>query len=79
MIMGAHLKLKIRNVGGSQGVVLPKEALALLNVQNGDELFLITDPQGARLTAYDPELQIQLEAVDQVSRQYRDVFKALAE
>jgi putative addiction module antidote len=79
IIMGLHLKLKVRNVGGSQGVVLPKEALALLNVQNGDELFLVSDSQGARLTPYDPELQQQLEAVDHVSRKYRDVFKALAQ
>jgi putative addiction module antidote len=77
--MGAHFKLKVRAVGGSQGVVLPKEALALLNVQNGDELFLVSDAQGARLTPYDPDLRQQLEAVDRVSRKHRDVFKALAE
>ena len=32
------LELKLRKVGNSIGVVLPKEALARLNADNGDAL-----------------------------------------
>jgi putative addiction module antidote len=35
------LELKLRKVGNSVGVVLPKEALARLNVEEGD---IVTSP-----------------------------------
>ena len=34
------LELKLRRVGNSVGLVLPKEALARLNAEDGDALFL---------------------------------------
>ena len=34
------LKLKVKQIGNSAGVVLPKEALNHLNVDKGDEIFL---------------------------------------
>ena len=41
------LELKLRKVGNSVGVVLPKEALARLNVAEGDTLALTDAPDGS--------------------------------
>ena len=40
------LELKLRKVGNSVGVVLPKEALARLNVGEGDTVTLTDAPEG---------------------------------
>ena len=38
--------LKLRKVGNSVGVVLPKEALARMNVEEGDAVFLTETTDG---------------------------------
>ena len=46
------LELKLRKIGNSVGVVLPKEALARLNAHEGDTVVLTeTTEGGLRLTA----------------------------
>ncbi|MBP6457573.1 MAG: AbrB/MazE/SpoVT family DNA-binding domain-containing protein, partial [Pseudoxanthomonas sp.] len=49
------MKLKITTVGNSAGVILPKELLARLRLEKGDELHALETPDGIRLTKYDPE------------------------
>ena len=38
------LELKVRKIGNSLGVVLPKEVVSRLHAGDGDRLFLIEDP-----------------------------------
>jgi putative addiction module antidote len=72
-------ELKVRAVGSSSGLVLPKELLAELGVSQGDRLFATKGADGAfRLTPYDDVFSEQAAAGEQVLREYRDVFKALA-
>ena len=40
------IQLKVRPVGDSLGVVLPKEALARLNLKDGDILYSTESPEG---------------------------------
>ena len=44
--------LKLRAVGTSTGVVLPKELLTQLKVEKGDVLFATETPSGVLLTPY---------------------------
>jgi putative addiction module antidote len=71
--------VKVISIGNSQGVILPKETLALFNVQKGDTLFLTEGPQGIRLVPYDEEFSTQMEAAREIMRENRDVLKRLAE
>jgi putative addiction module antidote len=71
--------LKLKAVGTSTGVVLPKEMLIRMRVEKGDTLFAIETPDGYMLTPYDPEINEQLEAGRGVMKQYRETFKKLAE
>lgn len=71
--------LKIRRIGNSLGVVLPKELLSRLNVSEGDELFVVDAAEGSiRLTPYDPKHEKAVETAREVMKEYRDTFKALA-
>ncbi len=72
------LKLKLTTVGSSTGVVLPKEALAKLNVAKGDVLYLTEAPDGYRLTPYDPDFERQMELARQVMRSRRNALRELA-
>ena len=73
------MKLKITTIGNSAGVILPKELLARLRVDKGDELYAIETPDGIRLTAYDPKLAAQMEVAEQVMRNRRDLLHKLAQ
>ena len=72
-------ELNVRKVGNSLGVVLPKEALTRLNVEEGDSLVLTEAGDGSlRLTATRPEVVEQLEAAQDIIRRYRHTLRELA-
>ena len=72
-------QIKVRPVGNSLGVVLPKEALGRLNVKEGDVLYLTEAPDGAmRITAYDPTFDAQLRAARDGMAAYRNALRQLA-
>jgi putative addiction module antidote len=72
------LKLKIKQIGNSAGVVLPKEALNHLNVDKGSEVYLVESGDGYILTQYDPEFDEQMEAMEAIGRQFKNTLKELA-
>ena len=73
------MKLKITTIGNSAGVILPKELLAKLRLDKGDELYAIETPDGIRLTTYDPEFAAKMEMAERIMRDRRDLLRKLAE
>jgi len=73
------MKLKITTIGNSAGVILPKELMARLRVDKGDELYAIETPDGIRLTTYDPEFAAQMELAEKIMREDREVLRKLAQ
>ena len=73
------MKLKITTIGNSAGVILPKELLARLRLEKGDDVYVLETPDGIRLTAYDPELAAQMEVAEQIMRERRDLLRKLAQ
>lgn len=73
------LTLKVRKVGNSLGVVLPKEAVSQLKVEEGTSLYLVEAPDGGyRLTPFDSEFERQMEAAEEGMARYRNTLRALA-
>lgn len=73
------LELKVRKVGNSLGVVLPKEALARLKSGEGDILVLTESPDGGfRVTPDKNEFAEQMAVAEQVARRYRNALRELA-
>ena len=71
--------LKVRKIGNSLGVVLPKETLAQLGVGEGDELIVSEAPNGEmRITRGEVDLDRQLEAVRRGMKRYRNALRELA-
>ena len=73
------MKLKITTIGNSAGVILPRELLARLRLEKGDELHALETPDGIRLTVYDPTLAEQMEVAEQVMRSRRTLLHKLAQ
>ena len=73
------MKLKITAIGNSAGVILPKELLARLRLQKGDELYALETPDGVKLTAFDATLAAQMEVAETVMRQRRTMLHKLAQ
>ncbi len=73
------MKLKITSIGNSSGVILPKDLLARLRVDKGDELYAVETPDGIRLTTYDPTLAAQMEVAEEVMRKRRTLLHKLAQ
>lgn len=73
------MKLKITSIGNSAGIILPKELLARLRLEKGDELFAVETPDGIRLTAFDPAVAAQMEVAEKVMRKRRSLLHKLAQ
>lgn len=73
------MKLKITRIGNSSGVILPKELLARLRMEKGDELYAMETPDGIKLTLYDPKLAAQIDVAEQIMREDRHVLHKLAQ
>jgi putative addiction module antidote len=73
------LALKIRKVGNSVGIVLPKEALARLDVGEGDTLVLTETPDGGfRLTADRDDFSHQMAVAEDIANRFRNALRELA-
>jgi putative addiction module antidote len=73
------LELKLRKVGNSVGVVLPKEALAHLKVEEGDTICVTDAADGSlRLSATNAEFSRQMEIAKDVMHRYRNTLRELA-
>lgn len=70
--------LKIVKIGNSAGVVLPKDVLAKLRIDAGDELHLSETPDGIRLTAHDPDFARKMELAEKIMREDRDILHVLS-
>jgi putative addiction module antidote len=72
------LALKITKVGNSSGLLLPKEAMAKLRVEQGDTVYLTETPDGYRLTPYDPDFERQMGLARKVMKKHRNALRELA-
>ena len=74
------MKLEIKKIGNSTGVILPKELLARLNLAQGEWVYVTELPDGGvRLTPYDPDFEEVMRLADEIMDEYRDTLRALAQ
>lgn len=74
------MKVEVKRIGNSTGVILPKELLMELSLKQGQWLHVTSLPGGGvRLTPYDPDFEKAMAVVDDIMDEYRDTLKALAQ
>jgi putative addiction module antidote len=73
------MKIEIKRIGNSTGVILPKELLTRLQLKQGQQLHITELPSGGfQALPYDPEFEKTMEIVDEIIDEYRDTLAALA-
>ncbi|MCC6467930.1 MAG: AbrB/MazE/SpoVT family DNA-binding domain-containing protein [Alphaproteobacteria bacterium] len=70
--------LKIRKVGNSYGVILPKEVLARLKIGDGDSVVLTETQEGYQLATTDEVFEAGLKAYERTRKRYRNTLRELA-
>ena len=70
--------LKLRAIGNSVGVVLPKELQARLNLAEGDTVQAVETTDGLLITPASTDVEEQLRLGRELMKQYRETFAALA-
>ncbi len=73
------LETRARKIGNSVGILLPKEALVHLNVEEGAALYLTGAPDGSiRMSAGNPDFARKMAVIQKLSRRYRNALRQLA-
>lgn len=71
--------LRIKKIGNSVGLILPKDLLARLKLKEGDQLHIVEQTErGFKLTPYDPKHAKAMKIAREVMEEYQDTFRALA-
>jgi putative addiction module antidote len=71
-------KTKIRAIGNSYGVTIPKAMLDRLQVREGDAVYLVERTDGIEVRVGDPNFERSLEIAGDVMRRYRNTLAELA-
>jgi len=73
-----NANLKLRKIGNSLGLVLPKEVINQLNIVEGDTVTVSDSPDGVRITASNPEFSKTMAVFESLNRRYRNTLRELA-
>ena len=73
------LELKVRKIGNSLGIVLPKESLLRLRIKEGESLYFTETPDGGyRLTGYNETFSRQVSEAEKIMQQDKDLLRELS-
>lgn len=73
------IETKVRKIGNSLGIVLPKEALQALKVGEGDTIYLTEASEcSLRMTPEKPGFKEKMRVAESLMNRYRNAFRELA-
>ena len=73
------MKLEIKKIGNSTGIILPKELLMRLGLQQGDQVFVTEGPdRSLALTPYCDDDEETMAIARKAMSDYKNTLKALA-
>ena len=72
------MNIEIKKIGNSSGLILPKELLARLRLDQGDKVTVTETPDGFVVSRSDPDDDETIEIARQVMKKYAATFRALA-
>ena len=75
----AAVKIEIKRIGNSDGLILPRELMQRLDLKRGQQLHVIELAGGGfQVLPYDPDFEKTMETADEVMDEYKDTLAALA-
>ena len=70
--------LKLTQIGNSVGAIFPKELLAQMRLEKGDEFYVTDTPDGLRITVHNPDFEEQMRVGREIMKERRAVLRELA-
>ncbi len=70
--------LKIRKIGNSLGVVIPKDLLDEMKLGEGDSFYATRAKNGLHLSPTDAEFARQMEIAEEIMERYKNTLRELA-
>lgn len=72
------MELKLRKLGNSLALIVPKQVRQKMGVKEGDAVYLTETPDGYQMSPYDPEFSRQMELARKIQLKHRDALHELA-
>jgi putative addiction module antidote len=73
------MKIQIKKIGNSHGLILPKELMQRLDLKRGQQLHIVELAGGGfQALPYDPDFEKTMGLADEIMDEYRDTLAALA-
>ena len=73
------MKIEIKKIGNSDGVILPRELMQRLDLKRGQQLHVVELAGGGfQALPYDPDFEQTMESAEEIMDEYRDTLSALA-
>ena len=73
------MRIEIKKIGNSDGLILPRELLQRLDLKRGQLLHVVELVGGGfQAIPYDPDFEKTMEIADEVMDEYKDTLAALA-
>lgn len=69
---------KLRKIGNSVGVTLPKEVLDKFGLKEGDSLNIILTAESIQLSPFDPNFNKVMQAYKEGKAKYRNAMRELS-
>ena len=73
------MKIEIKKIGNSDGLILPKELMQRLDLKRGQQLHIVELAGGGfQALPYYPDFEATMDVADEIIDEYRDTLAALA-
>jgi putative addiction module antidote len=72
------MKTKIRRIGNGLGILLPKDVIARLRVEEGSTLTIAETDAGIELSPFDADFSAQVDAFRRTEPRHRNSYRELA-
>ena len=73
------MKIEIKKIGNSDGLILPRELMQRLDLKRGQQLHIVELAGGGfQVLPYDPDFEEAMKVANDVMDEYRDTLAALA-
>ena len=73
------MKIEIKKIGNSDGLLLPRELMQRLDLKRGQQLHITELPGGGfQALPYDPDFERQMTVARKIMKRDRNLLRALA-
>ena len=71
-------KTKVKRIGGSLALIVPKVVVDSMDLKEGDEMFISSNQDGMNVSPFDPEFAAAMEDAREFMRSHKNAFNELS-